>query len=190
MRLLVQAFQADGLEVACHPRHESRRGDRVVVNDLADGVDWRLAHEGRTAGEHLVEDRTQGVDVGRRPDVLRLPARLLGGHVAGRAHDLTGRGLLAVRFQPFGQTEVGDLGHAVGGEEDVAWLEIAMDDPGLMGGVDGSSQRGHQFGPRSSRLGRARKSIVETAAFEQLERHERQAVYFADIINLQDVRMP
>ncbi len=65
-----------------------------------------------------------------------------------------------------------------------------MDDPGLMGGVDGSSERGHQFGTRSSRLGRAGKSIVETAAFEQLERHEGQAVYFADIINLQDVRMP
>ena len=36
LRLLGQAFQADGLEVACHPRQESRRGDRVVVDDLAE----------------------------------------------------------------------------------------------------------------------------------------------------------
>ena len=47
LRLLVQAFQADGLEITCDPRHEPRRGYRVVLDDLADGVDRRLAHEGR-----------------------------------------------------------------------------------------------------------------------------------------------
>ena len=43
---------------------------------------------------------------------------------------------------------------------------------------------------RSSRLGRARQPIVEIPAFEQLQRHEGQAVDFADVIDLQDVRVP
>ena len=97
---------------------------------------------------------------------------------------------LLVRFQPLGQAEVGDLGHAVGGEEDVGRLEVAVDDPGLMGGVDGPGQGRHQLGGRPARLGRARQSIVEVAAFEQLQRDERQAVHFADVVDLHDVRVP
>ena len=106
---------------------------RVVVDDLADGLHRRLALEWRTAGEHLVKDRTQGVDVGRRTDVPALPARLLGGHVAGRAHDLAGLGVAVVRVDPLGQAEVGDLGRAVRGEQDVGRLQVAVDDAGLVG---------------------------------------------------------
>ena len=99
-------------------------------------------------------------------------------------------GLVIVRFQPLGQPEVGDLGDAVGGQEHVGRLEVAVDDPGLMGGVNGPGQGRHQLGGRNARLRRARQPIVEVPAFEQLQRHERQAVHFADVVNLHDVRVP
>ena len=47
----------------------------------------RLAQERRPAGEHLVEDGAQGVDVRGRPDFAHRAAGLLGGHVARRAED-------------------------------------------------------------------------------------------------------
>ena len=65
-----------------------------------------------------------------------------------------------------------------------------MDDPGLMGGVNGPGQGRHQLGGRHARLRRARQSVVEVPAFEQLQRDERHAVHFADVVDLHDVRVP
>ena len=41
----------------------------------------------------------------------------------------------------------------------------------------------------ASRLGRARQAVVEVAPLEQLQRHERQAVDLADVVDLDDVGM-
>ena len=64
-----------------------------------------------------------------------------------------------------------------------------MDDPGLMGDLDGPGQRHHQFGRLSSRLRIARQPFVEDAALEQLERDVRQAARLADVVDLDDVGM-
>ena len=71
--VLVQALEADRLEVARHPRDKLRGGHRVVVDDLPDRLDRRFTLERRAAGEHLVQDGSQGINVGRRPDVSRMP---------------------------------------------------------------------------------------------------------------------
>ena len=97
---------------------------------------------------------------------------------------------LIVRFQPLGQPEVGDLGRAVTGQEHVGRLEVAVDDPGLMRGVNGPGQGRHQLGGRHARLGCAVQSGVEVASVEKLQRYERQAVHFADVVDLHDVRVP
>src|SRR5256885_281380 len=47
-----------------------------------------LAAEGRAAGQQLVEDDAERVDIGGGADGLGRAARLLGRHVAGRAHHL------------------------------------------------------------------------------------------------------
>ena len=188
--VFLQAFQADRLQVARHAWDQPRRGHRVVVDDLAERLHRRLSLERRAPGQDLIEDRAQGIGIRGRSDVLGVPAGLLGGHVAGRAHDLTGLGLPAVRFQPLGQAEVGDLGDPLVGEQDIGRLEISVNDPALMGRMDGPGQRGHQLGSGPSGLGRARQPVVEVPAFEQFQRHERQAVDFADVVDLQDVRVP
>src|SRR5204863_10016606 len=74
-----------------------RRGNARVqaVDRLGRVLDYggqrlngRRALEGTLAGRHLVEDETEGELVGA--EVERLPARLLGRHVACRAEDEAG----------------------------------------------------------------------------------------------------
>ena len=80
------------------------------------------------------------------------------------------------------QAEVGDLGHSVGVEQHVGRLQVAVHDPGLVRGMNGPGQGRDEAGSGSSRLGRTRESRVEASALEELERHEWQAVRFADVI--------
>ncbi len=80
------------------------------------------------------------------PTDLGVSPGLLGRHVARRAHDLPGVRLALVHLQPLGQAEVGDLGDAVGGEEDIGRLEVAMDDAGPVGRVHRHDQRDHPLG--------------------------------------------
>ncbi len=169
LRIFVQALQADGLEIACDPRDQLRRRHRVGVDDQADRLDHRLPLQGGTTGQNVVKDRPQGVDVCRRPDVLCASQGLLGSHVARRAHDVAGLRLVIVRFQTLRQPEVGDLGRTVSGQQHVGRLEVAVHDPGFVGGVNGPGQGRHQQCGRDARLRRARQLILEVASFEQLE---------------------
>ena len=105
-----------------------------------------LSLEGRTPGQHFIEDGPQRVHVGRRADLAGVSPSLLRGHVAGRAHDLAGLGVHVVGFQPLGQPEVGDLQHAVIGEQDVRRLQVAVDDARLVRFADRQNQRLQQLG--------------------------------------------
>ena len=63
-RLLLQALQADRLQVARHLGLEPPRRHRLIRAHLFQSVEQRRPLEGRPAGQQLVEDRAQGVDVG------------------------------------------------------------------------------------------------------------------------------
>ncbi len=86
--------------------------------------------EGHVPRQHLVEDDAQRVEVRLRRHGL--PQRLLGGDVVGRPQHPPGQRqpLLAERA---GDPEVGDLGAALGVDQDVVRLDVAMDDPPFMG---------------------------------------------------------
>ena len=92
------------------------------------------AGERRPPRDHLVEEAGERVDVAARVDVA--PRDLLGRHVERRADDLAGaRQLLgAGDGGDFRQPEVDQLRRlahlAIGSEDDVGRLEIAMDDAG------------------------------------------------------------
>ena len=96
------------------------------------------------SSEHLKEHRPERPDVA--PFVQRLPARLLGGHVGGGAHDhahLGGRrrecrgliGLTHRRVQCLGQPEVQHLHGAVLPHLDVRGLQVPVDHPGFVRGL-------------------------------------------------------
>ena len=186
--LLLQALQADRLQVARHLGLEPPRRHRLLGADLLQRVGRRRSPERRSAREQLVEDRAEGVLVDEGAGVIGLAAGLLGGHVVGRADDGAGTGLVRVVVpEAFGQAEVGDLGAAVGGQQDVGRLEVAVDDPLQVGGVDGAGEDAD--GPRGLRdvLRPAVDLVGEAAAVDEFQGEVREAAGLADVVDLDDV---
>ena len=79
------------------------------------------------AGEQLVEDHPDRVEVGPGPDVAR-HVELLGRHVDWRAGCVAREVSIAQRVLHLGHAEVGDLDLAAFTDEEVLGLEIAVDD--------------------------------------------------------------
>ena len=104
----------------------SHRGDVEVLGDDGSGG---IALERRTAGDQLVEHRTKAVEVGLRGNFLA--KRLLRRHVpVGADHHPVGGEAGLVKGD--GEAEVADLRIALGGEPDVARLEVTVNDPGAV----------------------------------------------------------
>ena len=110
-------------------------------------------------------------------------------HVAWRSHHLAGVGLPLVGLESLGQAEVGDLGDAVGAEQDVGRLEVAMNDAGLVGCVHCHDERHHPFRPPARRQRRPFQLVGQATSLEQLEGHIWRGVVFADVVNLQNIRV-
>ena len=188
--LLREALQADRLEVAVDERLEPPGRDGVRILDEVEGRQDRRRHERGAAGQEFVEVRPQGVDVGGGADVLGPAVGLLGGHVVGRAEDRLGPGQARVLFEGLGQAEVGNLGLAGQGHEDVGGLEVAMDDPESVGLGGGAGQvlqepRGGPGGP-----GGPVEPGAEAPPLDVLELDVGPPVPVADGVDLNDVRVP
>ncbi len=119
-----------------------------LAQDLADVVSldrW-------PAGQQAVERGAQAVDVRPRAEVLQVAARLLGAHVGRRAQGAAGQGLRAAaggagHERPLaraglglagglGQAPVDDQRLAVLADDDVARLQVAVQDAPAVGVVD------------------------------------------------------
>jgi hypothetical protein len=151
--LLLQALQADGLQVARQVRVQPRRRHRLLGQHLHQGVELRVGAEGGPAGEQLVQDRPQSPHVGRGAGLSPPAGGLLGGHVARRPQDDPGLRPAAVPLRPhrvgpqaLGQAEVEDLGRAVGGDQDVGGLQVAVDHRVPVGVLDRRADRQQQPG--------------------------------------------
>src|SRR2546423_84251 len=117
----------------------------LLLGLIALRFDFLFAGEGglpliEDAGEAEQGDEEHGggaVDVGRGGERFAVGG-LLGGHVVGRAYDLSGlRGIAicgsAVSSEDFGQSEIGDVRSAVGIEKNIGGFEVAMEDAALVG---------------------------------------------------------
>lgn len=141
----------DGERVVAGGRADAggHAGRGVFAEDSLDAGDAGPAHdlfvEGEFAGEEFVEDDAEGVDVGAGVDVVEGEVGLLGRHVVGRAHELALLGhqglLVGAGGEGLGDAEVDDLGRGlvavVGGDEDVGWFEVAVEDAACVCVVDG-----------------------------------------------------
>ena len=84
--------QANQLGLGSAAVEPSQGIGRVAVGCLAEDLGGIMSREGRRTCEDLAEDRAQGEDVGPRVDPDESRPRLLGGHVARRAHDRAAAG--------------------------------------------------------------------------------------------------
>ena len=147
----------------------------------------RVAAPRASTGQRLVQDQAEAVDVGRGG--RRRAPRLLRAEVVDRAERRARDGALGVGGQP-GDPEVGDHRPAVAGEQDVAGLHVAMDDPADVGDAEragdveadpGGLGRFEAAGPPQPR--------GEVLAFDELHDQERLAVVGAGLEAGDDVRV-
>src|SRR2546428_1570321 len=130
-RIALDGLEHDGLERRVEPRHEVAGQPWLFVRLGAHHCQRIGAGEGQVAGDHLVEDGAEGVDVGAR--VAASTADLLRRDVVRRAD----RGREAEPGDPpcrFVQrdAEIDDLHQPRRGDQDVLRLEVAMHDSVLV----------------------------------------------------------
>ena len=94
-----------------------------------------------------------------------------------------------MRAHRLGQAEVGDLGRAVGREQDVGRLEIAMDDPPAVRLGDGPRQGLDQPGRPFGRPGGAVELLRQAAPLQVFELEIGPVVVVAEAVDLDDVGM-
>ena len=142
-------------------------------------------------GEHQVEHAAQGVDVVAR--ARRLPPDHFGGRIRRRQGPQFA-GVVVVRQRALAgrprNPEVEDLDRAAGGHEDVARLEIRVDQAPLMGVFQPGAEvaevaQGHFLAEGSFE---AQKG-VEGVALEQLHGHEDGVAFAIEVVNGDDIRM-
>src|SRR5262249_33059460 len=130
--LLVQALQANGFEGrgnvgAVIPRRSGLLGQYLCEDRLPCVPD-----KGGLAAEQGVQSCPQRVDVRCGPCLLDLACRQLGRDVTGRTDDGDGGRQAVVLIEPLGQTKVRQLGVPVSPKQDVARLDVAVDDVPLV----------------------------------------------------------
>jgi hypothetical protein len=130
-RVELHRRQADGLEIAGYA--PIARADRIgpTFEDQPRGVHAVVALEGDLQGQQLVERDAQGVHVRALVD-LAIAAELLGRHVIERPHSRTALGDAVVPVRT-SQAEVEQHRPALGGERDIRWLHIAVQDLARVG---------------------------------------------------------
>ena len=188
-RLLLETFQADGLDVAGQARHQPSRRDRLGVLDHFEGLQHARPAERGPSRHQFIEDRAQAVDVGGRIGVPGLSPRLFGGHVTGRADDGFGTGQARVLIERLGQSEVRDLGDAVRSHQDVGRLEVAVNDPLAVRLLNRSREDFDQLGGPERRPWVAVDLRVEVAALDVFELDVGTVLVVADRIDLDHVRV-
>ena len=105
-------LEHDRLQVARQGGPKPARGNRLGGDQGLEHLHRGVAAKRRLPGQEPVEDRAQGVDIGRRPDLAA--GGLFRGHVLRSPHRQAGRGQAAVGVHRPRQAEVGDLGDRPG----------------------------------------------------------------------------
>src|SRR5262245_33019337 len=138
-RNLSEALQTDRLQIARDTRIEPGGRSRILLNKLPKSLRGGISPERRSAREHVIKHGAQGVHIDRWIAASCFTERLFGRHVARRAEArLAERNRWIAGHSPT-QAEIRDFGIAVRGEEDVARLEVAMDDAFFVRCVCGES---------------------------------------------------
>ena len=137
--------------------------------------------EGRLAGQHLVQDQSEGVEVA--PRVGRLPPRLLRRQVrqgGGRA--------VAGRRQGRRDAEAGEVGVAVGVEENAARPQVAMHHALAMRCLQGRGElHRHRHRPRRIEGARLRQHLLQAPPAHQVHDDEAPLAVLPQVVDAHHV---
>jgi len=188
-RLLLQALQANGFEVGRRVWVQQPRCDHFQMQDGGHGRGSVLADERRGSREQVIEHRAERIDIAGSAHLSAPHAGLFGGHVVGRAKNLTRHGDIRLCLDLFREAEVRHVGHASGIDQDVRRFEVAMQDPLLVRVVDGLGDGFHPFGraPRRNRC--LAERLAKILPLNVVHREVVKALVFADFVDPYDVRM-
>ncbi len=168
---------------------QPRGWNKLRLHDLAEGLHRGEPPERRRPRQHLVEQRSQGIDVGAGPDGLAIARDLLRGHVGRSTQDHSVEREPLVIDQELGQSEVGDLGRAIVCDQDIARVQVAVDDPALVSHMDRPGQRLGQPGRPAKRLGHSPEHPRQVPPRDILHGQKGKALVLADLEDLDDVGM-
>ncbi len=150
------------------------------------------AGEGGSPGEGFVEHAAQAVDVDAGVGVARV-GEAFGGHVGHGSHGQAGGGQaggggVAGDAEVDEVDEVGVFVDAGVDEQDVRGFDVAVDESGAVGGVEGAGGLGDDgdgsLGAQGAGVG---EDLGEVAAFDQGHVQEQSAVDFAVVVDGDDV---
>src|SRR6476620_11653981 len=113
----------------------------------------------------MVEDRTKHINISSACDPFILSRSLLRCDVTGCAKHFLCSGNSAVRFHQPDQTKVGQVWFALCVEQDIARLNIAMQDPALMGVMNRAGEAGNDLRRATQGNGSAPDELIELTAF-------------------------
>jgi hypothetical protein len=174
-------------EAAGDRRAQATEVGRVPLQPGERGVGVGLAEERDPAGEALVQHEAQRVEVGS--PVETATAHLLRGEVFGRPHhDVVAGQVVPGAVEPLGDAEVGEQDAAVRGDEDVPRLDVAVDEPGVVGGVEG---RRHARADVDRQLGAEAglhvEQLAQALAVDELHDDGLAALILEDVVDGDDV---
>ena len=199
-RILCQAA-AQQPPNACGSRCGQHGPVRLALEDFRDRVRSGLACKRGAPGQHLEEHTAECPDIRTLVDVVT--ASLLGTHIGGGAEDRSGPRLTQIGTRTVGichlrQAEVEHLHDAVRRDLDIRGLQVTVDDPFFVCGlecVDDLPRDRERFGHRQAgwvRAGGARggcDSLGERRAFDQFQYETTHAVRLFDAVDGADVRV-
>ena len=170
-------------------RAEPGEVGRVALEPGERGVGVGLAEERHPSGEALVEHEAERVQVGAA--VEPLAADLLGRQVLGRAHHHVVAGqVVAGRVEALGDAEVGEQHPAVGRDQDVAGLDVAVDQAGAVRGVERAGDAGadvhRELGAEPLLLV---EQLAQALAVDELHHDGLAAVVVDRVVDGDDVRV-
>ncbi len=171
-------------------RHGAQLGDgrQLLVQDLVDEGGDGVALEGPLAREHLVDHDAEREDVAAAVEILAFD--LFGRQVLRAAHHRAGHGQLGALAGHLGDAEVGDLHPAGAVEQDVAGLDVAVDDAlavGVVEGVGGLAGDAQHVAQTQARSGV--EAAGEVDALDELEGEIEETLGLAGVEQGDDVGM-
>jgi len=166
-RLEADAFQLPGDGVIHLPGRA-----RLIPDDLLNDTE-QFPPERPSAGQQLEKDRAEAIDIRTPIHPMALAISLFGTHVGGRTRTAFS---LAEIFLLQGQPEIDHERLAAAVEQDVAGLDVPVDQPLAVGVVQRLGNRRHQC----RRLPKSRSVVLdllgEGGALDELRHHEERVL--------------